>query len=104
MSSKEKAGQALSNTRQYTYIGALREHEKNCDLKLGALLRSFRNQNGITQIELAAAAGISFQQIQKYEKGLDRISFSRLLTLLDFLGVDFTDFCRGMEWSPIQFQ
>ena len=45
MSSKEKAGQALSNTRQYTYIGALREHEKNCDLKLGALLRYFRNQN-----------------------------------------------------------
>lgn len=104
MVNKIKVDQGMTTVNRYSYIDALREHEKRCDLKLGALLRHFRNQNGITQTELATAAGISFQQIQKYEKGLDRIAFSRLLTLLDFLGVEFADFMSGMEWNQAYTQ
>ncbi len=42
---------------------------------------------GLNQTELGAAAGISFQQIQKYEKGRDRISASRLQVLAKALGL-----------------
>ena len=48
------------------------------DLRVGAHIRSRRIAMGITQQGLAAALGISFQQIQKYETGLNRISASRL--------------------------
>ena len=57
------------------------------DLIIGQNLRNFREFKGLTQQEMGAKAGISFQQIQKYEKGSNRISASRLLQFSKILNV-----------------
>ena len=48
------------------------------DVALGAAVRIRRRSLGISQETLADHCGVSFQQIQKYENGANRISFSRL--------------------------
>ena len=51
------------------------------DVKVGAKIRARRRLVGMTQERLAATLGVTFQQIQKYEKGTNRVSASRLQTL-----------------------
>lgn len=80
-------------------VQELKQNETESDEKIGNLIRHFRKLNGVTQMELAVVAGISAQQIQKYEKGADRIAFSRLITLLDFLHIDLDDFMKAMKLS-----
>ncbi len=48
------------------------------DLYVGNKLREFRNEKKLSQEKLAEAIGLTFQQIQKYERGLNRISAGRL--------------------------
>ncbi len=56
------------------------------DLHVGARVRSRRMALGLTQDKLAKALGITFQQIQKYEKGANRIGASRLQAISRILG------------------
>jgi ribosome-binding protein aMBF1 (putative translation factor) len=49
------------------------------DQRVGDRLRSRRLKMGFSQTELGAAAGVPFQQIQKYERGTNRISVSRMI-------------------------
>lgn len=51
------------------------------DVALGAAVRIRRRTLGLSQEALAEQCGISFQQIQKYENGANRISFSRLVQI-----------------------
>jgi transcriptional regulator with XRE-family HTH domain len=51
------------------------------DIALGAAVRVRRRSLGISQEALAEQCGVSFQQIQKYENGANRISFSRLVQI-----------------------
>ena len=51
------------------------------DIALGAAVRIRRRTIGISQEALAEQCGVSFQQIQKYENGANRISFSRLVQI-----------------------
>ncbi|HEY8572052.1 helix-turn-helix transcriptional regulator [Phenylobacterium sp.] len=51
------------------------------DIALGAAVRIRRRTLGISQEALADQCGVSFQQIQKYENGANRISFSRLVQI-----------------------
>jgi len=55
--------------------------------QIGARIRRRRLQIGISQEALGGEVGVSFQQIQKYERGIDRISASRLLRVVQALGV-----------------
>jgi transcriptional regulator with XRE-family HTH domain len=57
------------------------------DTHVAARVRSRRIQLGMSQTELGDKVGITFQQIQKYEKGLNRIGASRLLEIAGALGV-----------------
>lgn len=57
------------------------------DLKVGAAVRSRRMMLGMSQEKLAEACGVTFQQVQKYEKGTNRISASRLAQISSALGV-----------------
>jgi transcriptional regulator with XRE-family HTH domain len=57
------------------------------DAHIGQKIRARRNLLGLSQTELAEAAGISFQQIQKYEKGTNRVGASRLQQFSEALGV-----------------
>ena len=62
------------------------------DLHVGSRVKSRRLQMKMSQTELGAQLGISFQQVQKYEKGRNRISSSRLQEIADILKVQPTYF------------
>jgi DNA-binding XRE family transcriptional regulator len=54
---------------------------------IGARMRGRRHALGISQAELANTLGISFQQVQKYESGINRISAARLFDICRALNV-----------------
>lgn len=56
------------------------------DVALGAAIRQRRMIAGISQEKLGDAIGVTFQQIQKYEKGTNRVSWSRLVQIAKALG------------------
>lgn len=60
---------------------------KSVDKHVGVRLRRQRHARGLSQQELAHLVGISFQQIQKYESGTNRVSASRLQQFADALKV-----------------
>ncbi|MDY0028617.1 MAG: helix-turn-helix transcriptional regulator [Pseudobdellovibrionaceae bacterium] len=72
------------------------------DVFVGQKLRSRRNLIGITQESLAEAAGITFQQVQKYEKGRNRLSASRLFQFSRVLDVPVSYFFEGFAASDSQ--
>lgn len=57
------------------------------DIHVGERLRSRRNLLGLSQEKLADSVGITFQQVQKYERGTNRVSASRLWQFSKVLGV-----------------
>lgn len=58
------------------------EHVSNpLDIALGARIRIRRKSLGLSQDDLAVKVGLTFQQIQKYERGANRVSFSRLVEI-----------------------
>lgn len=68
------------------------------DVEVGRRLAARRISMGLNQSELGRALGVTFQQIQKYEKGANRISASKLWMAAEALGVDigyFFDALRG---------
>ena len=69
---------------------------------IGKKLRTARIIRNLSQDELAKKVGITFQQIQKYEKGLNRISASRLYWFIRILGVDFDFFFNGIDEIVMQ--
>jgi transcriptional regulator with XRE-family HTH domain len=66
------------------------------DHRVGERLRSRRLKMGLSQSELGAAAGVTFQQVQKYEKGANRISAGRLIQFAEKLGVKPAYFVDGI--------
>lgn len=67
------------------------------DKVLGCRLRKLREVKNLSQEKLAREIGVVFQQIQKYEAGINRISCSRLLQILDVLNISIIDFFAGLE-------
>ena len=61
--------------------------ESNFNRHLGAKLRMRRLALGLTQTKVAQAINVTFQQIQKYEKGTNGISSLRIMQLVNFLKV-----------------
>src|ERR1700750_1924695 len=57
------------------------------DTMVGARIRVLRIHNRISQTDLAEQIGVTFQQVQKYEKGTNRIGASRLSRIATVLGV-----------------
>lgn len=57
------------------------------DIHVGSRIRLRRNMLGISQERLGESLGITFQQIQKYEKGTNRVGASRLQAIASILGV-----------------
>ena len=66
--------------------------EENFNIHLGKKLRMRRLSLGLTQTKVANAINVTFQQIQKYEKGTNGVSSSRLMQLSNFLKVPVTYF------------
>jgi len=65
------------------------------DVHVGARVRQRRRQLGMSQDTLAKAVDITFQQVQKYERGATRISASRLYDMAQVLGVPVGFLCQG---------
>lgn len=66
------------------------------DAHVGKRIRHRRWMVGMTQQQLADKVGIKFQQIQKYETGMNRVSASRLWDIADALGVTIAFFFEGL--------
>jgi len=66
--------------------------EENFNVHLGKKLRMRRLSLGLTQTKVAQSINVTFQQIQKYEKGTNGVSSSRLMQLSTFLKVPITYF------------
>jgi transcriptional regulator with XRE-family HTH domain len=69
------------------------------DRRLGQRLRARRLEIGLSQERLAEVLGLTFQQIQKYEKGVNRIAASRLFAISAALGVQVAYFFDGLSVS-----
>lgn len=64
---------------------------------VGELIRHLRKSSGLSQMQLAEKMGISYQQVQKYEKGTNRLSVSRLKQISGALGVPVSLFLNDVE-------
>ena len=78
------------------------------DIFVGNRIRIRRNFLGMSQEKLAALLGIAFQQIQKYEKGINRVGASRLWDISNILRTEISYFYDGInqdieDQSPRRF-
>ncbi len=67
------------------------------DVAIGHRIRERRRNVGFSQQRLAEAVGVTFQQIQKYEYGANRVSFSRLLEIAHALNCSLGDLSEGLD-------
>lgn len=72
------------------------------DVHVGKRIRHRRWMVGMTQQQLAEKVGIKFQQIQKYETGMNRVSASRLWDIAETLAVPVSFFFEGLATETEQ--
>lgn len=70
------------------------------DKAVGRNIRSARLARGLSQSSLAEKLGITFQQVQKYEKGVNRVGSGRLFEIGSILGVPVTSFFEQANAPP----
>src|SRR5580698_2110252 len=66
------------------------------DLHVGARMRLRRRMQGVSQEKLADALGLTFQQVQKYERGANRVSASKLYEIAAALKAPVSYFFDGL--------
>jgi transcriptional regulator with XRE-family HTH domain len=67
------------------------------DVEIGRKIRALRLERGLSQSGLADSIGLTFQQLQKYEKGANRVSAGRLHKIAEMLNIPVTFFYGGMS-------
>jgi len=67
------------------------------DVMVGAKIRIFRTHRGMSQSDLAGKIGVAFQQVQKYEKGINRVGASRLSRIAAVLGISIGELFESSE-------
>lgn len=72
-------------------------HAQKIDQLIGARIKEIRKLKKLTQEDAAKKLGVSFQQIQKYENGKNRISFSNLYELSNFMNVPLESFVSDIH-------
>lgn len=70
------------------------------DIHVGQQIRAARLLQGKSQADIAKALGISFQQVQKYEQGYNRISASNMYMVAKALHMHPADFFDGFDQGP----
>ena len=70
---------------------------RDLDAQIGRRIREARQAQDMAQHVLANGLGIIFQQVQKYEKGTNQVSTSRLYDIANVLGMPITFFYEGAE-------
>ncbi len=74
----------------------------NIDKIVGQAIRKRRLQLGLSQSQLAEAVGVTFQQIQKYERGTNRVGASRLFEISQVLETDINSFFQDSSDGQAQ--
>lgn len=67
------------------------------DIEVGHRIRIERLSRGLSQTALANKLGVTFQQVQKYEKGVNRVGAGRLTKIAEVLGVQVGTFFSGKD-------
>jgi len=80
------------STIDYSDQNKKKGRAQDIDKHIGERLKEIRKRKGMTQEDLASKLGMTFQQIQKYENGKNRISFSNMVELSRYLGVSLDSF------------
>ena len=70
---------------------------RDTDIHIGRRLREARLARGLSQGALGEKLGVTFQQVQKYESGANRIGGSRLWDISGILGVPVSHFFEGLQ-------
>ena len=78
-------------------LSKVRNTNKELDTYIGGRIKCRRSMLGMSQDKLGSHLGITFQQIQKYEKGANRVSASMLHQISNILSVDITYFTNGFD-------
>jgi transcriptional regulator with XRE-family HTH domain len=79
---------------------AMNRGPTNDDRAIGQRIRLRRQEIGMTQKALANSSGVTFQQIQKYEIGANRVSAGRLARIAEALGVPMVFLLMGTQEEP----
>ena len=87
---KTKMSEGTSEQEHHSHHAAM------ADEHIGALIRVRRQMMGLTQQDLAKGIGITYQQLHKYERGLNRISAGRLFDVAQVLHIEPGWFFEGM--------
>lgn len=69
------------------------------DTTVGANIKRIRQSRGLSQERVAELLGVTFQQIQKYEKGQNRFPVGRMIVFCRHLNVTPTDVLHGIDWG-----
>jgi transcriptional regulator with XRE-family HTH domain len=70
------------------------------DKAIGLKIRTARMDAQLSQAELGEKLGVSFQQVQKYEKGINRLSSVRLTQIVETLGKPMSYFIEEPSYKP----
>src|SRR3954462_5012034 len=70
------------------------------DVEIGRKIRALRLERGLSQSGLADGIGLTFQQVQKYEKGINRVSAAQLQRIADLLNTPVMFFYGGIGAKP----
>lgn len=74
-----------------------RRRATDVDAQIGAQIRRLRIERGLSQDAMGELLGVTYQQLHKYERGINRLSAARLLHLLSTLQVDATAFVAAID-------
>lgn len=72
------------------------------DTQIGLKIRAFRLEAGLTQEKLAEELGITFQQVQKYERGATKVNLVKLQQLAEVLKIPMSAFFHEGSYSAFQ--
>jgi transcriptional regulator with XRE-family HTH domain len=72
------------------------------DMEVGQRIRLYRLQSGLSQTELAKHLGVTFQQVQKYERGVNRVGAGRLTKIAQVLGVPVSTLFGTQDVTTIE--
>ena len=90
----------VENNDVTTFADNERPSSQAIDAHVGLRVRARRRALGLGQVHLAQRLGLTFQQVQKYERGSNRISASKLYEIAKALQVPVAFFFEGLETPP----
>lgn len=95
------ASRVKKKTRQQRLTPNETVEQQRLTMIIGERLRSARVAANMSQTTLGQRLGLSFQQIQKYEVGANRISLANLLVFCRLMGISIAKFLEGIETLPL---